>query len=111
MHLSAIFVALTAVAGVVHVLKLAYLKQEKFFEQVFDYSLVFIFILIFCIIIITLKLDPHFLILFAIIVLPLVDVNFVVFEEFKHPFGKQFRPAIVQQYAIKISYHLRPVTN
>ncbi|KAI8242344.1 hypothetical protein K4K55_010680 [Colletotrichum sp. SAR 10_96] len=63
------------------------------------------------IIIITLKLDPHFLKLFVIIVLPLVDVNFVVFDEFKHTFGKQFRPAIVQQYAIKISYHLRPVTN
>ncbi|KAJ0304605.1 hypothetical protein Brms1b_011190 [Colletotrichum noveboracense] len=63
------------------------------------------------IIIITLKLHPHFLILFVIIFLPLVDVNFVVFHEFEHPFGKQFRPAIVQQYAIKISYHLRPVTN
>ncbi|KAF4856018.1 putative sucrose utilization protein SUC1 [Colletotrichum siamense] len=63
------------------------------------------------IIIINLKLDPHFLNLFVIIVLPLVDVNFVVFDEFEHPFGKQFRPAIVQQYAIKISYYLRPVTN
>ncbi|KAI8294587.1 hypothetical protein K4K56_001765 [Colletotrichum sp. SAR 10_98] len=63
------------------------------------------------IIIITLKLDPHFLKLFVIIVLPLFDVNFVVFDEFKHTFGKQFRPALVQQYAIKISYHLRPVTN
>uniref|UniRef100_L2FG67 Uncharacterized protein n=1 Tax=Colletotrichum fructicola (strain Nara gc5) TaxID=1213859 RepID=L2FG67_COLFN len=147
MHLSAVLVALTAVAGVtqglqhrddqanhllqraehykhqaahynvvVHVLKLAYLKQEKLFEQVFEYSLVFIFILIFLqqfyrIIIITLKLHPHFLHLFVIIVLPLVDVNFVVFDEFKHTFGKQFRPAIVQQYTIEISYHLRPITN
>ncbi|KAF4887523.1 putative sucrose utilization protein SUC1 [Colletotrichum fructicola] len=63
------------------------------------------------IIIITLKLHPHFLHLFVIIVLPLVDVNFVVFDEFKHTFGKQFRPAIVQQYTIEISYHLRPITN
>ncbi|KAJ0272296.1 hypothetical protein CBS470a_012749 [Colletotrichum nupharicola] len=93
---------------VVHVLKLAYLKQEKLFEQVLEYSLLQQF---YRIIIITLKLHPHFLILFVIIFLPLVDVNFVVFHEFEHPFGKQFRPAIVQQYAIKISYHLRPVTN
>ncbi|EQB50124.1 hypothetical protein CGLO_10455 [Colletotrichum gloeosporioides Cg-14] len=100
---------------VIHVLKLAYLKQEKLFEQVFKYSLVFIFILIFlqhfkCIIIIALKLDPHFLNLFVIIVRPLVDVSFVVFNEFKYPFGKQFRPAIVKQYTIKISYHLRPTS-
>ncbi|KAF4926582.1 putative sucrose utilization protein SUC1 [Colletotrichum viniferum] len=121
---------LEKVFDVVHVLKLAYLKQEKLFEQVFEYSLVVIFILIFVqqqhceyhydniqlqqfyrIIIITLKLQPLFLILFVVIVLPLVDVNFVVFHEFEHPFGKQFRPAIVQQYTIEISHHLRPFTN
>ncbi|KAI8168797.1 putative sucrose utilization protein SUC1 [Colletotrichum sp. SAR 10_70] len=66
----------------------------------------------FCrIIIIALKLHPHFLRLFVIIVLPFIDVSFGVLDEFEHPFGKQFRPAIVQQYTIEISYYLRPVTN
>ncbi|KAJ0336038.1 hypothetical protein COL922a_008476 [Colletotrichum nupharicola] len=99
---------------VIQVLKLAYLKQEKLFEQVFEYSLVFIFILIFQfyrIIIITLKLHPLFLHLFVIVVLPFIAVSFGVLDEFEHPFGKQFRPAIVQQYTIEISYYLRPVTN
>ncbi|KAE9571955.1 hypothetical protein CGMCC3_g11960 [Colletotrichum fructicola] len=96
MHLSAVLVALTAVAGQQHC---EYHDDNIQLQQFYR------------IIIITLKLHPHFLHLFVIIVLPLVDVNFVVFDEFKHTFGKQFRPAIVQQYTIEISYHLRPITN
>ncbi|KAL3293883.1 transcription activator amyR [Colletotrichum asianum] len=97
---------------VIQVIKLAHLEQEKLFEQVFKYSqvFIFIFIVVFCIIIITLKLHPHFLHLFVIIVLPFIDVSFGVVDEFEHPFGKQFRPAIVQQYTIEISYHLRPTS-
>ncbi|KAF5517932.1 putative sucrose utilization protein SUC1 [Colletotrichum aenigma] len=115
---------------VIQVLKLAYVEQEKLFNQVFKYAQVFIFIVVFVqqrhceyhydniqlqqfyrIIIITLKLHPHFLHLFVIIVLPFIDVSFGVLDEFEHLFGKQFRPAIVQQYTVEISYQLRSVTN
>ncbi|KAH0425234.1 hypothetical protein CcaCcLH18_11068 [Colletotrichum camelliae] len=65
---------------------------------------------ILCVINLTLKLDPHFLNLFVIVVLPFVDVNFVVLDEFKHTFGKQFRPAIIQQYTFGISYYICPTS-
>ncbi|KAI8265666.1 hypothetical protein K4K58_011077 [Colletotrichum sp. SAR11_239] len=96
MHLSAVLVALTAVAGQQH----CEYRDDNVQLQQFDR-----------IIIITLKLHTHFLHLFVIIVLPFIDVSFGVLDEFEHPFSKQFRPAIVQQYTIEISYYLRPFTN
>ncbi|KAJ0350818.1 hypothetical protein COL26b_007194 [Colletotrichum chrysophilum] len=96
MHLSAVLVALTAVAGQQHC---EYHDDNIQLQQFYR------------IIIITLKLHPLFLHLFVIVVLPFIDVSFGVLDEFEHPFGKQFRPAIVQQYTIEISYYLRPVTN